>query len=219
MSSNFKAKNEEWLFPSKVFKNDNEYFHIDTKEPVIAGRIEKMSKSKKNVVDPQQIIENFGADTARFFMLSDSPPNRDMEWSDAGVEGSWRFLNKLWKFVISLPKSISSEVLPINLSKKNKNLISVLHKSIKDITKAIDEFHFNLAVASIRSLFNSLSSYEINDDDDKIVVIHVTKKFLILINPMVPHLAEELWNILNNKELISNEIWPRFDLNYIQKTT
>ena len=118
----FKTKNEEWLFPSNVYKNDNKYFHIDTKEPVIAGRIEKMSKSKKNVVDPQQIIENFGADTARFFMLSDSPPNRDMEWSESGVEGSWRFLNKLWKFVISLSKKKASDVLPINLSKKIKTL-------------------------------------------------------------------------------------------------
>ena len=91
----FKTKKDQWLFPSEIFKKDNNYFHINTKEPVVAGRIEKMSKSKKNVVDPQQIIENFGADTARFFMLSDSPPNRDMEWSDSGG-GSWRFLNKLW---------------------------------------------------------------------------------------------------------------------------
>ena len=79
-----------------------------------------MSKSKKNVVDPQQIIEDFGADTARFFVLSDSPPNRDMEWSDSGVEGSWRFLNKLWKFVKSLPKSSPKNALPLNLSKRNK---------------------------------------------------------------------------------------------------
>ena len=75
---------------------------MKTNEPVIPGRTEKMSKSKKNVVDPQKIIDSFGADTARFFMLSDSPPDRDMEWSDSGVEGSWRFLNKLWKFVHNL---------------------------------------------------------------------------------------------------------------------
>ena len=99
----FKTNKEDWVFPSDVTKKDNEYFHSQTKEPVIAGRIEKMSKSKKNVVDPQQIIDDFGADTARFFMLSDSPPDRDMEWSDSGVEGSWRFLNKLWKFVKVLP--------------------------------------------------------------------------------------------------------------------
>ena len=113
-----------------------------------------MSKSKKNVVDPQQIIENFGADTARFFMLSDSPPNRDMEWSDSGVEGSWRFLNKLWKFVQNLPKKASNDKLPKNLSNKNKELLKVLNSTIMEITKAIDQFHFNIAVASIRSLFN-----------------------------------------------------------------
>ena len=87
----FKTKEEKWVFPSHVIKKGDEYFHLQTKEPVIPGRIEKMSKSKKNVVDPQQIIDHFGADTARFFVLSDSPPNRDMEWSDSGVEGSWRF--------------------------------------------------------------------------------------------------------------------------------
>ena len=215
----FKTKNKKWLHPNKVRKEDNEYFHVDTKEPVIAGRIEKMSKSKKNVVDPQQIIENFGADTARLFMLSDSPPNRDMEWSSSGVEGSWRFLNKLWKFVINLPKDKKLKKLPINLSKKNQELISIMHRTINDVTKAIDEFHFNLAVASIRSLFNALSSYEINEEDDKIVVIHVTENLLILINPMVPHLAEELWSKLENKGIISNENWPKVDLSYIQKNS
>ena len=214
----FKSENDEWLFPSKVYKNADKYFHVDTKKPVIAGRIEKMSKSKKNVVDPQHIIKNYGADTARFFMLSDSPPNRDMEWSDSGVDGSWRFLNKLWKFVISLPKNKTLNTLPINLTKKNKELLSIMNKTIKEVTKAIDEFHFNLAVASIRSLFNSLSSYEIDDDDDDTtVVIHVTEKLLILINPMVPHLAEELWSNLKNKDIIANESWPQVDLNYIQK--
>ena len=84
----FKTKKEQWLFPIDVVKKNNKYFHINTNEPVIVGRIEKMSKSKKNVIDPQQIIENYGADTARFFMLSDSPPSRDMEWSNQ----VWRVL-------------------------------------------------------------------------------------------------------------------------------
>ena len=92
-----------------------------------------------------------------------------------------------------------------------------MNKTVKEVTKAIDEFHFNLAVASIRSLFNSLSSYKINDDDDTTVVIHVTEKLLVLINPMVPHLAEELWSSLKNKDIIANESWPQVDLNYIQK--
>ena len=213
----FKTKNEQWLFPNEIFKKDNKFFHINTKEPVEAGRMEKMSKSKKNVVDPQQIIENYGADTARFFMLSDSPPNRDMEWSDSGVEGSWRFLNKLWKFVQGLPNNTSDDKLPLNLSDKQKDLLKNLNESVMEVTKAIDEFHFNIAVATVRSLFNSVSTYEIKDDIDKSLIIHVTKKLLILINPMVPHLAEELWDHLVNEQIIANQSWPKVDLNYIQK--
>ena len=86
-----------------------------------------------------------------------------------------------------------------------------------EVTKAIDEFHFNIAVATVRSLFNSVSTYKIKDDTDKSLIIHVTKKLLILINPMVPHLAEELWDHLVNEQIIANQSWPKVDLNYIQK--
>ena len=213
----FKTKEKKWVFPSDIIKKDNKYLHFQTKEPVIAGRIEKMSKSKKNVVDPQQIIENYGADTARFFMLSDSPPNRDMEWSDSGVEGSWRFLNKLWKFVITLPNKAGKDELPINITETNKELLTFMNTTIKDVTKAINEFHFNIAVAQIRSLFNLVSSYNIENENDIKVVRFVTSKLLILINPMVPHLAEELWFNLGNKNLILNECWPKVDLGYINK--
>ena len=171
-----------------------------------------MSKSKKNVVDPQQIIEDFGADTARFFMLSDSPPNRDMEWSDSGVEGSWRFLNKLWKFIISLPNKNNQNKLPTIISLQNKELLSVMHATIKDVTKAIEDFHFNIAIAQIRNLFNAVFSHKVENDDDGKVVLFVISKLLVLINPMVPHIAEELWYSLGNQNSISNESWPKVDL-------
>ena len=215
----FKTEKEQWIFPSDVIKKENKYFHINTNEPVVVGRIEKMSKSKKNVVDPQQIIENYGADTARFFILSDSPPNRDMEWSESGVEGSWRFLSKLWKFVESLSNKKNIDELPTNLSKQNKNLLTIMNQTIKDVTKAIDEFHFNVAIASIRSLFNSVYSFKLESQDDEFVVLYVTHKLLILINPMVPHIAEELWSSLGNSESISNETWPKVDFNYIQENS
>jgi len=150
-------------------------------------------------------------------MLSDSPPNRDMEWSDSGVEGSWRFLNKLWKFVKGLPKNTNDDELPLNLSKKHKELLKILNVSIIEVTKAIDEFHFNIAVASVRSLFNSISNYEIKNDLDSQVIIYVTKKLLILINPMVPHLAEELWHHLVGEQIIANQSWPEVDKKYVQK--
>ncbi len=215
----FKTKKEKWLFPDQVKKENNTFFHINTKEEVIAGRIEKMSKSKKNVVDPQQIIQTYGADTARFFMLSDSPPNRDMEWSDSGIEGSWRFLNKLWNFVINLEIVNIDYNLPTNLSKSHKELLATLNTTIEEVTKSIDDFHFNIAVASIRSLFNAISSYKILNNDDKSVILHNVKKLLILINPMVPHIAEALWENLNEKVLIANESWPIADKSFKEKHT
>ena len=213
----FKTKKEKWLFPNQVIKENNKFFHAVTKEKVIPGRIEKMSKSKKNVIDPQQIIQNYGADTARFFMLSDSPPNRDMEWSDSGIEGSWRFLNKLWNFVNNLEIEKVDNKLPRNLSKSHKELLSELNGTINEVTKSIDDFHFNIAVASIRSLFNTLSSYKILDGSDKSVILYSTKKLLILINPMVPHIAEALWQKLKEKNMIAIESWPTFDNTFEEK--
>ncbi|MDC1375771.1 leucine--tRNA ligase [bacterium] len=213
----FTTEDKEWLFPIEVKKENDNFFHVDTNKPVIVGRTEKMSKSKKNVVDPQQIISNFGADTARFFMLSDSPPERDMEWSDAGVEGSWRFLNKLWRFVLSLNNDKSADELPKELSQSNQELLRTLNITIKEITQSIDDFHFNNAIALIRSLFNSVSSYKIRDKADEVVVLYTTKKLLILINPMVPHVAEELWEILNNQGMIVSQAWPKVDTSYLQK--
>jgi len=176
-----------------------------------------MSKSKKNVVDPQRIIDSFGADTARFFMLSDSPPDRDMEWSESGVDGSWRFLNKLWKFIHKLETVNLSDEIPSELSDHNKELLVDLNKTIEEVTKSIENFHFNIAVASIRTLFNSILSYKVITDADKTVILYVTKRLLIMINPMVPHIAEELWEFLNNKNFICYEEWPLVNKSIMQK--
>ena len=204
----FKSKkNNQWIFPSDVAKKNDKYFNIKTNEEVLPGRTEKMSKSKKNVIDPQNIIDTYGADTARFFMLSDSPPERDMEWSDSGVEGSWRFLNKLWKFIHNLEVGRTKKNLPNILSDSSKKLLSDLNFAIDETTKSIDNFHFNTAVASIRTLFNKIIFFQATDENEKNVVIHVASKLLILINPMVPHIAEELWQKLGHKGMICDENW------------
>ena len=214
----FKTKNSnKWVFPSDVSSNKNEFFHLETNEAVVPGRIEKMSKSKKNVVDPQKIIDSFGADTARFFMLSDSPPDRDMEWSDSGVEGSWRFLNKLWKFVHNLEVINVKTSLPSKLSNQNKELLTDLNIAIQEITKSIESFTFNIAVASIRTLFNKLSSYKVSTDEDNSILLFVTNKLLIMINPMAPHLAEELWQTLNNEGMICHANWPEVNDVFLEK--
>jgi len=216
----FKNKeSNQWVFPNDVVKEKNEYYHIETNEPIISGRTEKMSKSKKNVVDPQKIIDSFGADTARFFMLSDSPPDRDMEWSESGVDGSWRFLNKLWKFVHSLEVIKKEENLLSELSDQNKELLVSLNFAIEEITKSIENFSFNVAVASIRTLFNHLVSYKAKTDTDKSILLFVTNKLLIMINPMVPHIAEELWKTLNNEGLVCNANWPSINKSFMKKST
>jgi len=215
----FKNKSDKWLFPSEIVKEDDEYFHINSREKVIVGRTEKMSKSKKNVVDPQHIIENYGADTARFFMLSDSPPNRDMEWTDSGIDGSWRFLNKLWRFVDSIDYKHETYEIPKILTDQNRNLLKILNITVKEVTDSIENFHFNNAIASIRSLFNSVTAYKTINKIDELIVFHVIKKLLILINPMVPHIAEELWETLKFDGMICNANWPIVNNDYLYQNS
>ena len=214
----FKSIDDKWLFPIEVLKENDELVHINTRKKVTVGRTEKMSKSKKNVVDPQNIIDNYGADTARFFMLSDSPPDRDMEWTDSGIDGSWRFLNKLWRFTENLNFKHSTSEIPENLSDHNLSLLRVLNSTIKDVTDSIENFHFNNAVASIRSLFNAIISYKITSQNDEFIILYTFKNLLILINPMVPHIAEELWENFNSEIMICNVNWPIVNNNYIKKT-
>ena len=213
----FKTTNNKWLFPSEVIKENETYYHINTHEKVTVGRTEKMSKSKKNVIDPANIIENYGADTARFFMLSDSPPNRDMEWSVSGIDGSWRFLNKIWRFIMSININHGISEMPSNLSETNHDLLRALNVTIQDVTVSIESFHFNTAVASIRSFFNYIVSYEITNTNDEYLIFYSSKNLLILLNPMVPHIAEELWEILVKSNMICNEVWPIVDEFYLQK--
>ena len=213
----FKNADDKWLFPSDVIKKNNEFYHINTNEKIVVGRTEKMSKSKKNVVDPQDIINNYGADTARFFMLSDSPPDRDMDWTDSGIEGSWRFLNKLWRFINSLNFNHNNSSIPEKLTPNNLNLLRILHITINDVTDSIENFHFNNAVASTRSLFNTVVSYKITCKEDENLILHTLKNLLIIINPMVPHIAEELWEKLEPNSMVCNACWPNVNKDFIQQ--
>jgi len=184
----YKDKNGAWLFPEEVEKIDGKFIHKETGEPVTIGRSEKMSKSKKNVVDPLTIIEKYGADTARLFMVSDTPAERDMEWSDAGVEGANRYLNRLWRLVLEAKENTG-----------DKKIKSLIHKTIDGVTKDIDELKFNTAVAKIRELTNALAN---NSDKEGIEVA------VKLLSPIVPHIAEELWQQLGNTTLLADEAFP-----------
>ena len=203
----YRNSNNEWIFPKDVMKVNDRFLSIDDKKIVTPGRIEKMSKSKKNVIDPNTIVETFGSDTARFFILSDSPPQRDMEWTDEGVEGASRFLNKVWQ-LITADNYKDIPYKKIKHSNENDfNIFLCTYKTIKNVTQAIDDFHFNIAIANIRTLFNELNLYKTETNNNRIIKKFCISNFLILLNPICPHICEEAWEILGNKNYISNSPW------------
>jgi leucyl-tRNA synthetase len=218
----YQDKNGKWLFPEEVRKEKDKAVHVKTGEEVTIGRSQKMSKSKKNVVDPDHIINAYGADTARLFMLSDSPPERDLEWSDSGIEGAWRYLNRLWKLVtenIGYYTENHQDTLKDHTSLTQGSVITLCkltHKTIKAVTSDIEEFHFNKAIARIRELSNVVEKRaEINNSLDspldKASFAEAIDTIIQLLQPMIPHIAEELWQKLGHKEMLVNTPWPVYD--------
>ena len=200
----FKNKSNEWLEPEKIFSKDGVYMDLNN-NAVSVGKIEKMSKSKKNVVDPSYIISNYGADTARWFMLSDSPPERDLEWTDSGIAGSYRFINKIW--------SITNEALKINFEKSAEGdeiIYEKLNKTIEDVTSNIELFQFNKAVANIHELFNLFQKLLIKKNISREASLKTVKEMSLLLQPFTPHLSEEIWSLLKIKGLAISQNWPKF---------
>ncbi|MBL4666790.1 MAG: leucine--tRNA ligase [Sneathiella sp.] len=159
----YKSVDGEWLFPQDVTYNDaGEPVHIETGSSVTIGGIEKMSKSKKNVVDPGEIIDKFGADAARWFVLSDSPPDRDMEWTDAGATGAWRFKQRLYRFIDENLTNIAAKGTPepTEFSDKATALRKEAHKTLKQVTDSIEKLHFNNAIARIYELMKALGDFK-----------------------------------------------------------
>ena len=175
----------------------------------------KMSKSKGNVVDPNALITRYGADTARLFSLFAAPPEKDLDWSDQGVEGSYRFLNRVWKLVYeTLPfTSSASAVASGNLTDEGKALRRIVHKTIRKVTEDINErFHFNTAIAAIMEMVNSLTAFESkNDPRNAAVLREAVESLVIMLAPFVPHVAEELWEGLGNEGSLGAVTWPTFD--------
>jgi len=179
----------------------------------------KMAKSKDNVVDPEYLIEEYGTDTTRLFLLFAAPPERDLEWSDQGVAGCHRFLHRLWNLVNSLLPEIANvrsyqgvgEDIPPNLW----DFRHKLHKTIKKVTDDIeDSFHFNTAIASIMELVNTfyLAMEDIPRDKDDPVIQEVFREaiesIILLVSPMVPHIAEELWQLVGQSDSLQTCCWP-----------
>ena len=197
--------------------NDREPFTRLLTQGMVIKDGAKMSKSKGNVVDPDEIIQKYGADTVRLFMLFASPPVKDLEWSDKGVEGSYRFLNRVWRFMQKHnPLYVKDySINPENLSVEQKKLRIELHRTVKLVSHDIEErMQYNTAIARMMELTNALYSIpeeELYTDTGKHVFSEVVDKFLPLLNPIAPHFAEELWENFGNKTLLVDTQWPTFD--------
>ncbi|SEO96051.1 leucyl-tRNA synthetase [Rhodospirillales bacterium URHD0017] len=207
----YRAADGAWLLPEEVERTSNGgVVRISDKTPVEVGRSEKMSKSKKNVVDPDQIIHDYGADTARWFMLSDSPPERDLEWTEAGVTGAWRFQQRLFRIaseaLADLPAAGTAK--PATFSEAATTLRRAAHKTIAGVSTDIEAFHFNKAVARLYELASAIDGLKSKDAADKWAKREALEIFVRLTGPMTPHLAEELWQTLGHKSLLADSPWP-----------
>ena len=214
----YRDENGKWLYPDEVeitgYKSARALEGAQGGSAVTVGRSEKMSKSRKNVVDPESIIETYGADTARLFMLSDSPPDRDLDWTEAGIEGAWRYLNRLWRMVnqaTAPPGTFLAAIgvtRPDALGEHSQAVLKIIHRTIVAVSDDLDKFHFNRAVARIRELTNELEDLSPEEEGADWVMRQGLETAVYLIGPMMPHLAEELWHSLGHQTLLADTPWP-----------
>ncbi len=227
LGPSYYSQNERrYLFPREVEMKDGKPISKETGEE-LATKVEKMSKSKNNGVDPEEIVKEYGADSSRVFTLFAAPPEKELEWNMNGLAGAYRFINRLYLLISSTAdfadKNASKENnYGINLdarSEKDKEIQKKLHQTVKKVTDSIeDDFHFNTAIAAIMELLNDMTTYKQNvidkndiSSESKKVWHEVLEKVILLIAPFAPHVADELWNDLGNTTLTFQEEWPAFD--------
>jgi leucyl-tRNA synthetase len=192
----YRAGDGSWLSPDEVKRDGDDWIHVESGHPVTPGRVEKMSKSKRNTVDPEPILAKYGADAVRWFMLSDSPPERDLEWSEAGIEGASRFVQRVWRLVNSSGEGAGED----------EGLKRKLHRTIAAVGEAIDGLQFNKAVAQLYELVTAIEKAKPSATRAEAI-----RSLILLIAPMAPHLAEEAGALLEAEGMIANAAWPGFD--------
>lgn len=200
LHATFKDKNGKWLYPKEAEELRKRG------EVVLEGKVEKMSKSKNNVIDLESMLGSFGADTARMFVLSDSPPEKDLEWSSAGIEGCNKFINRL--FVLA--ESVVSIDEPKDLT-EDENLLKQIHFTIKNVTEDIQKFRLNKAIARIRELVNALTSSDIKSK----IAGYGFGVVIRLLNPFIPHVTEEIWSKFSPEKILAKMDWPSYDEKYL----
>ncbi len=198
-----------WLSPDEVqHKKNGDIRKISDNSLVQKGPSTKMSKSKRNVVDPKEIIDQYGADTARWFVLSDSPPDRDIEWTESGVEAAWRHIQKVWR--------LAREVIDgedIKNGTEDQKLEKIKNQTIDKVSKGIESFSFNKSIANLYEFTNSISK----SNSSKASKIEAIKTLAILMNPMTPHLSEEIWEMTGEESQVSSATWPEVKEEFLQE--
>jgi leucyl-tRNA synthetase len=206
----FKTEKGEWVFPKEITEKEGSYF-LNNKEKISKGDSQAMSKSKKNVVDPDDIIKIYGADAVRWFILSDSPPDRDIQWSDSGIQGAFKYIQKIWRVC---------ERIQIYEKEKEENDNNFLIKTnilIKEITECIEKFHINVAIAKLYVFLNNLNEEIDKKTLNKNLIVESYKKYLIIISAFIPYIANECWEIITKNNNLTSEEWPKIQNNLIQK--
>jgi len=190
---------------------------------VSIGGMEKMSKSKNNGVDPQQLIESYGADTVRLFSMFASPPDQSLEWNDAGVEGANRFIKRLWKscaefMADGIPQSSVSEIQSDTLNDQQRALRRKTHETIKKVTDDMQRrYTFNTAIAAIMELLNDVNRFECSDDSDRLVKFEALQSAVLMLSPVIPHVCHTLWFEMGHDGAVINAQWPVLDESALQK--
>ena len=209
----FKDSDGKWVYPADIITDENGVMiERNTKLAVKAQRNEKMSKSKRNTIDPEEILDSYGADAARLFVLSDSPPDRDLEWTESGIEGAWKYINKLYRMIAdnrdALPKEGTAQP---ECGEKALAVLRKIHETRKNVAADIDAFHMNKAVARIREMSNEFSTLDSGKSDEAWVMREGFTTLAQLISPVTPHLAEEIWAMLDMDGLVADSTWPVAD--------
>ncbi|OGQ82498.1 MAG: leucine--tRNA ligase [Deltaproteobacteria bacterium RIFCSPLOWO2_12_FULL_60_19] len=214
----YRCGRHDWLLPTDLLGSEQEGWRCPQCDgPVEKGRVEKMSKSKKNIIDPEDLIARYGADTARLFTLFAAPPEKDLEWSDQGVEGAYRFLTRLWRFVSQHGEALAaarSDVPKKDLPAPLRELRRLTHRTIKKVTEDMEErFHFNAAIAAVMELFNAVGQAAREEaawQEGGGVVRESLKTILVLLYPFVPHLVSELWTEIASEKSLDETGWPAY---------
>jgi len=205
----YKDKNNNWVSPDELITIEGQKFLKENKEPVKVGPSESMSKSKKNTIDPEKIINDYGADAVRLFILSDSPPEKDVQWSDEGIKSSYKFMQKLWV----LHQKIIIEIEANHPPSQNNNLEKITNKFLKEVTYNIENFSYNKIIANMHEAYSGLNKVMSNKIEN-VRLIENYKKVLIAISPVIPHFSSECMEMMKSSERV---YWPKFDENFLME--